>query len=117
MTGMGSIKPKSDHMAKGAVMAGELVKDLPLSQGQQKEIVRLVAIHDKLEILSTKNEILLFEADSLGQIDIERVKSTFKGKDREKFLDSFQKRRIPRFRTEAGKRFVVSLWLRAKENC
>ena len=108
---------KSDHMAKGAVMAAELVKDLPLSQRQQKEIVHLVAIHDKLEILSTKNEILLFEADSLGQIDIERVKSTFRGKDREKFLDLFEKRRIPRFMTEAGKRFVARLWLLAKENC
>lgn len=107
---------KNDHMLKGALMAGELIKDLLLSQDQQSEIVHLVAVHDKLELISTKNEILLFEADSLGQIDAKRVRSTFKGKDREKFLNLFEERRMPRFKTKTGKKILAALWPSTRKN-
>lgn len=107
---------KNDHMAKGAAMAAGLIKDFPLTEGQQKEIVHLVEVHDKLDMLSTKNEILLFEADSLGQIDNERAKSTFKGKDLEKFLYLFKQRRMPRFATASGKKFLAHLWPAAKKS-
>jgi uncharacterized protein len=107
---------KNDHMVKGAAMASGLIKDLSLSEGQQKEIVHLIEVHDKLEMLSTKNEILLFEADSLGQIDKERVRSTFTGKDLDKFLYLFEQRRMPRFATATGKKFLARLWPATKRS-
>jgi len=63
-------------------------------------------MHDHLELISTPEEQLLFEADSLGQIDIERIQSTFTQKaDRIAFIQSFITKRAPKFKTAAGKFF------------
>jgi len=112
-----SIKNAKDaHMEKGAVMARPILEELGFSEQETREILYLVGMHDKLEQILTMNEQLIFEADSLGQIDVARVQSTFKTReDRLKFINSFEVRRASRFKTFSGKRFLAEIFPLAKQ--
>jgi HD superfamily phosphodiesterase len=101
---------KSTHMINGAKESEKILKELEYSKDEIKEIVHLVFVHDKLDQLSTHNEILVMEADSLAQIDTARVKPTFDKENRLKFLKNFEKKRIPRFKTKTGKEFLNKLF-------
>ncbi|MBW2966212.1 HD domain-containing protein [Candidatus Woesearchaeota archaeon] len=105
---------KKDHMIKGAKESEKILRELGYSEDEIKEIVHLVFIHDKLDQLSTYNEILVMEADSLAQIDVEKVKPTFDKENYLKFLEHFEKERVPRFKTKTGKEFLPKLLDKAK---
>jgi len=107
---------KDEHMEKGVVMARPILEELGFSEGEMAQIGRLIGMHDKLEQILTMNEQLIFEADGLGQIDVERVKSTFKTReDRQKFMSGFENRRVPRFKTVSGKLFLDKILPKALE--
>jgi len=110
----GTKDAKKDHMAHGAALAKPILKDLGFDLGEREKIIKLIRAHDKLETISSPEECLLFEADSLGQIDIARVRSNFDLPDRKKFIDSFEKNRLPRFKTKTGKKLASILFPRAK---
>jgi hypothetical protein len=88
------------------------------SEGEISEILYLVGVHDDYrEITSSESGQLVFEADGLGQIDINRVKPTFSKEDRLKFLQFFEKERASRYKTESGKKFLNQLLPEAYRYC
>jgi len=105
---------KESHMIVGAQMAEEILKEMNFKPDKIKEIVHLISVHDKLELLSSFNEQLVFEADSLSGIDREKVKSNFSKEEYEKYLKSFEDNRMPLFKTETGKEALKKLWPIAK---
>jgi len=105
---------KKDHMEHGVKLAAPILEKSGFSKSEKMDVLRLIGVHDKLEALSTPDEYLLFEADSLGQIDISRVCSNFDFAGRKKFIGSFEKKRLPRFRTKTGKKFAAILFPKAK---
>ena len=50
------------------------------------EVSHLVLFHDKLKKIKTETEILLMEADTLGMLDLTRIKPTFSQTDKKDFL-------------------------------
>ena len=102
-------------MKEGVAIARPILERVGLSPAYIQEILRLVGMHDSLDLVSTPEEQLLFEADSLGQVDIDRVRSTFKEKsDRAAFIRSFAAKRAPRFKTVTGKKFLAELLPKAE---
>ena len=107
-------KSKEKHMVLGSKLAKEILSKLEYSEEEIKEIVHLVRVHDNIETLSSFNEILVFEADSLTQIDVERIQSTFNKDEIKRFLNSFEEYRLPRFKTNKGKALVKELFKKVK---
>lgn len=72
---------KEFHMEVGARVARRFVDREEvakiLNNAQQDRVVHLVWVHDRLEELKDLDEIILMEADTLGSIDVRRVKPTF----------------------------------------
>ena len=95
------------HMLRGADMAREfLERDEVIRRytaDQRERIIHLVGIHDKLDELRELDELMLMEADTLGAIDIARVKPTFDGAGAEKYIAKLKAKRLPLFRTTVGK--------------
>ena len=104
---------KEYHMKRGATLSKKILKSLKeFSQKEIEEISQIVKRHDDidgLKINASKHEQLVFEADSLGQIDINRVKPTFTKSDRIKFLARFKKIRATNFKTDLGKKALKML--------
>lgn len=73
------------------------------------EIIYLVSIHDDLSKIKGSDAQLVFEADCLGQIDRNRVKSTMSADESRKFLDYFREKRLPLFKTRTGIHFAEKL--------
>lgn len=104
---------KAAYMVNGARLAKEFL-NLPevseyYSDEQKERIIRLVGIHDKIEDLTTDEEIVLMEADTLGAIDVSRVTPTFDKEGAEKYLKGLFARRLPKFKTEIGKKYFSEL--------
>ncbi len=86
-------KKKSDtasftnHMVKGAVMAGEILSDLAYDKNKISEIQAIIKVHDLPETVFSMDNIsatLVVEADRLdryGKTGMERFKTMF-GKDK-----------------------------------
>jgi len=84
-----NMERKKLHMMKGAKMISSyLKKDLAsyFTKKQINRIVHLVKIHDQVEKVKDEDEILLMEADTLGTLDVKRIKPTFSKKDNDLFL-------------------------------
>lgn len=97
---------KERHMVNGARMAREFL-EIPgiskrYSERKKDRIVHLISVHDKLEELREKDEIILMEADTLGAIDIEKVATTFDYDSFMSYLSDLYGRRVPRFQTPLG---------------
>lgn len=106
---------KHDHMVHGKVLAEKMLRELGnYTENEIKRIAHLVRIHDELDKIRTQEAQLLFEADSLASIDVERVKPTFDKKNYSEFLDVFEKKRVPRFKTKKGKEILKKLLKKAK---
>jgi len=94
-------KRKPLHMEKGAKLITDLIRSELLnyfSESQIIETANLVRVHDKVEMLKTEEEILLMEADTLGMLDVSRVKPTFSKQDNENFIKrEIYNRRLPLF--------------------
>lgn len=104
---------KTLHMEIGARMAREFLNSPGVKEhytdGQIEEIAHLVGIHDKLADLSTAEEFVFMEADTLGTIDLNRVVPTFDKENGLKYITSLLTRRIPRFVSDLGKEYLGQL--------
>jgi len=105
---------KTAHMFEGARLAVEFLKRPEIQPfytlEQIDRIVHLVLVHDKIEELQDLEEIALMEADTLGAIDIDRVKPTFDKENAEKYINNdLTLRRFPRFLTGTGIKFFNQL--------
>jgi putative nucleotidyltransferase with HDIG domain len=101
---------KNKHAEIGAEESEKILRELDFSEDEIKEIVYLVRKHDDLDDIDSKNRQLVMEADSLAQIDWERVTPSFSKEDSLRYLNEhFKPKRIPRFKTETGKKFLKEL--------
>ena len=111
-------KMKSEQMKRSAILSEKILNEIGwFSKEEIEKIVHLVGIHDELDKITATDGYLVFEADSLGMIDTDNVKSNFPKEDYIKFLDYFEKERAPRFRTKTGKKFLTKLLRGAKRYC
>jgi len=93
-------KQKKLHAIRGAEMLAKLLQSPffnVLSPAQKERAVHLVKVHDELESLVSKDEIILMEADTLGGLDIKRVKPTFNKQSNVKYIAGVKKKRLPLF--------------------
>jgi len=97
------------HQKIGALKAKEILEKLPFTPEEIEEISHLVGVHDKLELLKSKNEIMVMEADTLGQLDRKRVASIYSKKDCERYIVYLESERVPRFQTKTGKKYLEKL--------
>jgi putative nucleotidyltransferase with HDIG domain len=104
---------KEAHMINGARLAKEFLERPEISkyytEEQKKKIIHLVSVHDKIEELVTDEEIAFMEADTLGAIDVSRVTPTFDKEGAEKYIKGLMSRRVPKFRTDLGKKTFAEL--------
>lgn len=100
---------KELHMEIGAKKARAFLKDFNFKNKEIKEISHLIFVHDKYDLISTKNEQLVFEADCLSALDRKRVKPDFSREDYEKFLKFFEENQAPLFKTITGKKALDRL--------
>lgn len=107
-------KVKSLHMKRGALFSKKILKNLSFKESEIKKISHLVRIHDELEKISTSDEVLVMEADSLSALDRKRVPSNFNKKDYAMWLNDFETKRAPRFKTKTGKKHMKKLMKYAK---
>jgi hypothetical protein len=114
-THKGTMSVKNDHMKNGIIIAESILEKLNYTKNQISQILYLIGCHDDLNDLSDSSKQLVFEADSLGQIDISRAPSNLKGEDRKIFIESFEKIRVPKFRTQVGIKLLSELFPQAKE--
>lgn len=95
-------KRKQLHMKRGSAMIEQLLYSRLAKQFTDAEILQvshLVSVHDKIEQLKTEPELLLMEADTLGMLDISRVKPSFSKKDNDNFMKTgVYGRRLPAFK-------------------
>lgn len=99
------IEAKSKHMELGAIKAKEILSTLSYSNEEISKIVHLIRIHDKIDELKTKDELLVFEADSIAQID-PIVGNSFGEEEFAKYVEIFDRRRAPKFVTVTGKNLL-----------
>lgn len=103
-------KVKKDHMIKGAKMSKKILNDFKVfSKDEIKEICRLVKYHDNLKKINDFNSQMVFEADSLAQLDKKKVKPTFNKKDYRIWINKFNKKRAKMFKTKTGKYYLRKL--------
>lgn len=92
---------KADHMTIGANKITHLLTSqfsAEFSPTEISKIANLVKKHDLVEALQTEEEIALMEADTLGMLDVNRVKPTFNKKDNQHFINQqIYARRLPKF--------------------
>ena len=93
----------------GAESARIILTELQFSPEQILEVAYLVTYHDHLDGLDTKNRRLVFEADSLAQINWNVVTPNFGRENCLRFFAYFKEHRVPRFSTETGKKFLQQL--------
>lgn len=82
-------KQKPLHMQRGAKQIKLLLQNKLSFEFTTKQINRishLVRIHDLVDQLKEEDEISLMEADTLGMLDIKRIKPTFSKKDNTNFI-------------------------------
>lgn len=80
-----------------------------LTPQQVEQIVHLVRVHDDVENLSTRDELIMMEADTLGALDITRVTPTYDYPNAMRYMEELQRRRIPKFTTATGKQLLSEL--------
>ena len=89
------------HMERGAKKIRELLESQLSSEftaEQIERVVHLVFVHDRLDQLESEDEVALAEADTLGALDIERVKPSFNKADNEKYMKELMRKRWPVFK-------------------
>lgn len=107
---------KERHSILGAKESEKILQEISgFSEADISEVVHLVRVHDQLENLTTDNEIMICEADTLGMMNVEAVKPSYVGSDFKRFLDDLIKRRAPLFRTAFGKEMLQNLLAKAEE--
>lgn len=104
---------KKIHADRSAEKLAGLLKnpsfDL-MTEEQKKRAVYLVGVHDKINLLTKPDELILKEADILGALDTDYVKPTFDQASNEKYMNKVREKHIPRFITDYGKEEVEKLF-------
>lgn len=100
---------KPAHMKLGADAARKIVTGLEFYPVEIDQIVHLVEVHDELDKIKTFAEQMVFEADSLAQLDTKRVKPTWSKEDRGRWMERWQEKRVLLFKTETGIRLKDKL--------
>jgi len=109
-------KVKKDHMIIGARVAKQLLIDIgEFSEDEIGKISELISIHDNLSEIKGQDAQLVFEADSLAQIDIDNVTPTFDKNSYSKFIDHFKNERVPIFKTKTGLKYLRQLFPKAEK--
>jgi putative nucleotidyltransferase with HDIG domain len=108
------LEKKAAHMIYGSEMARQFLNQPEIScfynSDQIELICHLISVHDKLEQLQSRYEIAFMEADTLGAIDINRVKPSFGVESGWAYIKKdLYGRRLPRFKTRIGIRFASIL--------
>lgn len=116
----GAIKNrKAQHMIEGARYTKGFLDKPEIARFYQPEqsdrVVHLVSVHDKVPELRDLDELVLMEADTLGAIDLAKVTPTFNYDDAMRYIESVHIRRIPRFMTDLGKKYVSELMPKFEE--
>lgn len=109
---------KKLHMQISAYKLRHLLKNPVfdfLSTDQKERAIHLVGLHDKLNQILATDEIVLMEADTLGGLDVNRVKPTFNKESNEKYMLTTKNKRYSRFITEYGKKEFKELF-KLREN-
>ncbi len=107
---------KEKHMERGAKMCKYILRDVGgFTEEEIDRITHLVEVHDKKDEIESHEEQLVFEADSLAQIDVEKVEPSFNKENYRKFLKKFEEERAPKFKTETGKEEIEKLLPKARE--
>ena len=110
-----SIQDKKEaHMIKGKDVAKDFFENRWVkgwyTPGREERIIHLIGVHDKVSEPKDLDEIVLMEADTLGAIDISKVKPTYNKEEAEKYIkNSLEEKRIPRFQTKEGRAYLEKL--------
>ena len=104
---------KDLHMKKSVEMIERLIYQRLSGYFTEAEILRLthiISIHDHINQLQDKNELLLMECDALGMLDAERVPPTLSSKENDHFMEtSIYQKRLPRFIHQEAKEIAKKL--------
>lgn len=106
---------KKQHMVNGSKMVKEFFNnnsgffDKYITKKQQERIIHLVYVHDNVLDLKQKDELILMEADTLGAIDVTRLKPNFNIESVKKYIKGFHNKRAKMFKTKSGKEFLNKL--------
>ena len=104
---------KSAHMTIGVKKLTKLLSNPTfdfLSSERKQRATHLVKIHDKIDELTDSDELVLMEADTLGGLDIEKVKPSFDLDSNTKYMIGVKNHRFPKFITKCGKEQFEKLY-------
>lgn len=105
---------KTLHMIRGVEYADiffQLKKMTEFYTPAQQELIKLlIGTHDKLDELKTIDQIAFMEADTLGMIDLSRIKPTFDRATALKNIEGELKKRASLFHTKYGKQMFRDLF-------
>lgn len=107
------VSAKKTHMNIGALKIAKLLSNRSfdfLSENQKQRIVHLVQRHDMLPILKDDDELILMEADTLGGLDVTKVKPTFDKESNDKYMKGVKTKRYPMFITDYSKKQFEKLY-------
>ncbi len=100
------IAAKKEHMPVGAKMAKEFLSQIGgFTEEEISKITHLIEVHDNVDALITKDELLVLEADSLAAID-PKVPFSFSEEDVVKYVGFFLTHRAPKFISKKGKELL-----------
>lgn len=97
---------KKRHMELGAKKLEKLLTDITfnfLTDTQKTRAVHLVEVHDTLDIISTSDERVLVEADTLAALDVTRVTPQFNKESNTRWMENVRNKRYPLFLTDYSK--------------
>lgn len=101
------LQAKKDHMIHGAEIARKILEKVgQFTKEEIDEIENLVKTHDIIDRDRNHHEQLVFEADTLGQVDRDRAKPSFDKANYQKWLAGVEKARIPQLKTKSGIKFL-----------
>lgn len=104
---------KASHMKMGAEKVKELLHNNVfnfLTENQKLRVERLVQVHDDLKTIRDLDEIVFMEADTLGGLDVEKVKPSFDKESNAKYMEGVKNTRYPMFITNYGKQMFRKLF-------
>lgn len=112
---------KTQHMIKGVEYAEIFFQLKSMTEfytpAQQELVKLLIGTHDKLDELTTIDQIAFMEADTLGMIDLSRIKPTFDRATALKNIEGELMKRASLFRTKYGKQTLTELFPMYLEYC
>ncbi len=100
------LKVKKNHMLIGAKKAKLFLDKIGFSSSEIKKICNLIKVHDNLIGKKSFEETLVIEADSLGQIAPSVSVNNFGEDEFAKYVEIFEKKRVPMFKTRTGKKLL-----------